>query len=192
MKRKIFGAALALSALLAIFLFRQSRTADSPADTLPSPDTRRVAKTGQATASITASDGHRSGKVDNLSIDRSVIAAVDAETDSDRQGELLERAARSVPQSTRPSILQDLDGKDTPAANSLRQLLVRRWAEEDAPSAAQWVIQHWDNVADKEVVAQVALAWAGSDPQAAATWTTSLPEHAARQQALLNIGYEVA
>ena len=74
-------------------------------------------------------------------IDASLLAAVEAEPDPDRKSEALERIVQSVSDADLPAALDALASDPSPAAADLRQLLVRRWAESDAPAAAAWTAQ---------------------------------------------------
>src|ERR1035437_669235 len=65
-----------------------------------------------------------------------LLVAVEAETDSDRRSEALERAVDSVSDADLPAMLDSLARDVSPDATELRQLLVQRWAETNAPAAA--------------------------------------------------------
>jgi hypothetical protein len=192
MKRKAVGALLGFSALIAILLLQAVPRIDTSRDSNPLPASSVIVPADPLLSELTAGERRRSNDSQAGSANDSLIAVIDSDNDTDGQSDTLERTARNLSPSEFPSALHDLLGKNSAAASLLRQFLVRRWAEQDPHSAADWVIQHLDNEAYTEAVAQVALAWAGVEPAAAASWANSLPENPAKQQALLNIGYELA
>jgi hypothetical protein len=191
MKRKIFGTALGLSALLVAAVLREFPRL-KPGDRPHSGAVPGMAQSVSGAREITGGEERPSSMTDTRQARHSAIAAIDAENDPDQQSEMLERLAQNIPQSSVRSTLEDLIGEPNRSANLLRQQLVRRWAEEDPQSAAGWVMQHLDKEAERGAVPQVAIAWAGVDPEAAVRWATSLPENPEKEQALLSIGYEVA
>jgi hypothetical protein len=119
----------------------------------------------------------------------SLLAAWEAQTDPERRPEILESIVQSA-DSERSKLLDSLLARLDPAAAELRQLLVRRWAEEHPQAAAAWAALLSEGPAQSEVVSQIAIAWANIDLTAAAAWASSLPESAAKQQALANLAYE--
>src|SRR5208282_968965 len=121
-----------------------------------------------------------------------LLAAVEGETDPDRRSEALEGAARSVSEADLPAVLDALVRDAGPAAAELCQLLVRRWAEADAPAAAAWAAQLPQSPLYRAALEQVAIAWANTDLAAATGWVEALPDGDARQAAALNLAYEAA
>ncbi len=73
----------------------------------------------------------------------------------------------------------------SPGAAELCQLLVRRWAESDAPAAATWTSQLPESPVRRAALEQVAIAWANTDLPAAADWVQALPEGDSKQAATL-------
>jgi hypothetical protein len=142
-----------------------------------SPHTRRVSYRAPSTTQLT---------------DASLLAAVEAEPDPDRRSEVLERVAQSVSDAGLPVMLDALARDSSPAAADLRQLLVRRWAESDAPAAAAWTAQLPDGLVRRAALEQVAIAWANSDLPAATAWIQAMPAGDSEQVAALSLGYEAA
>jgi hypothetical protein len=120
------------------------------------------------------------------------LAAIEAETDPDQRSEALERTAESISDKDLRAVLHRLVPLEGAGASELRQLLVRRWAETDAPAAAVWVAQLPEGAARHETLQQVAIAWANTDLTAAISWLYGLPDGDSKQAALLNTAYEAA
>jgi hypothetical protein len=89
-------------------------------------------------------------------------------------------------------MLDSLARDARPAAAELGELLVRRWAEADAPAAAAWTARLPQSPVYRAALEQVAIAWANTDLAAATGWVQALPEGDARQAATLSLGYEAA
>jgi len=121
-----------------------------------------------------------------------LLVAIEAETDPDRRSEALERAVDSVCDADLPSMLDSLVQDGGPGGAELRNLLVRRWAESDAPTAAAWTLQLPESPIYRAALEQVAIAWANSDLIAAASWVHALPEGDSKQAATLDLAYEAA
>jgi len=186
MKRKIVGVVFGLSALLVVVLFRL----DSHVDSMRSPRAPEFAQQADPSVyELIAGVDRRWGKSEGESARHSPIAAWNTDNDRDHQSEVVQHLVESIPSSEIRSTLLDFSGQESAAAVLFLQLLVRRWAEQDPRAAAGWASQHLNST---EAVGQVAVAWAGIDPQAAAAWASSLPERPAREQALLEMAYEVA
>jgi hypothetical protein len=124
--------------------------------------------------------------------DAGLLAAVEAEPDLDRKSELLERVAQSVSDAGLPAALDSLAGDPSLAASDLRQLLVRRWAENDAPAAAGWTAQLPDGPVRRAALEQVAIVWANTDLPAAAAWIQTMPAGDSEEAAAVSLGYEAA
>jgi len=121
-----------------------------------------------------------------------LLETIEAEIDPDRRSEALERVVESVSDSDLPVALASLAGDVSPGAAELSQLLVRRWAEKDAPAAAAWTSQLPDGPLSRAAREQIAIAWANTDLPAAADWVQALPEGVGKQAATLDIAYEAA
>ena len=74
----------------------------------------------------------------------------------------------------------------------LRDVLTRRWADNDPRGAADWVEQMARGAGRLNAVTQVAIAWAEQDALAAADWARGLGAEGERHAALLQIAYETA
>jgi hypothetical protein len=121
-----------------------------------------------------------------------LLAAIEGETDPDRRSKALEDAAGSVSDADLPAMLDSLARDARPAAAELCQLLVRRWAEADAPSAAAWTAQLPDGSVRRAALEQVAIAWANTDLPAATAWIQAMPAGESEQAAAVSLGYEAA
>ncbi len=125
-------------------------------------------------------------------IDAGFLAAVEAEPDLDRKSEALERVVQSVSDANSPAMLDALASDPSPVAADLRQLLVRHWAESDAPAAAAWTAGLPEDSARRAALEQVAIAWANTDLPAASAWVQAMPAGASKEVAALGLGYEAA
>jgi len=119
-------------------------------------------------------------------------AAVEAEIDSDRRNEALERVAKSISGAELAATLDALTRDSGPEAAELRHLLVRRWAESDAPAAAAWASRLPEGQVGRDALEQVAIVWANTALPAAADWVSSLPEGDRKQVATFGVAYEAA
>jgi len=123
---------------------------------------------------------------------RQALALAEGETDLDRKAIAMDRASRAISDGELPAALDSLLNNPKPDAAELRQRLVRRWAEEDAPAAAVWAARLTDGAAARDAVVQVAMSWATTDSASALRWVSELPESSGKQAAILNLTYETA
>jgi len=72
------------------------------------------------------------------------------------------------------------------------RLLLRRWVDLNPAAAINWVTQLGDPAIHQELVDVAAIAWSENDMPNALAWVESLPEDATKNQALADLGYEVA
>jgi hypothetical protein len=72
------------------------------------------------------------------------------------------------------------------------RLLVRRWVELDPAAAINWVTQLADAGTRREMIDLVAVAWSEKNMPDALAWVESLPPDSTKDQALTDLGYEVA
>ncbi len=121
-----------------------------------------------------------------------LLAAVEAETDSDLRSEALERAVESVSDAELPALLDSLALDANPAAAQMSLLLVRRWAENDPAAAVAWTSQIPENPGRRAALEQVAIAWANTDLPSATSWVQALPENEGKHAAILGLAYETA
>jgi hypothetical protein len=155
------------------------RTAPEPAE-----DASQLTKP-QAVARTAAADG-------SITSDHFLLLQAETETDPDLKSEALQRTAASVADRELPAVLDSLLDQHGAEASELRDLLVRRWADLDAKSAASWSIRLSEGSLADPAVNQVAISWANADLSAAMEWAQSLPEGDLRQTAVLGVGYEAA
>ncbi len=129
----------------------------------------------------------------NLPVDaRQLLAAVEAETDDDSRSAALESGVESISDTDIRDVFDSLLVDTSAAAGELRQLLVRRWADSDAPTAANWAAHLPEGAATSSAMEQVALAWANTDIAAAGGWLQTLPEGDGRQAATLALAGEAS
>src|SRR5690348_576195 len=121
-----------------------------------------------------------------------LLELIDTETDPDRKDEALELEVGSIAQIDLQTTLDWLPDQTTAAGIELRSLLVRRWAELDAPAAAAWAVRLPAGVFYQAAVEQISIAWANADLPAAIIWARALPEGADQQAAFLDLAYEAA
>jgi len=120
------------------------------------------------------------------------LELVEAETDPDRRGEALERVVKSIAQIDLQTTLDWLPDQTTAAESEFRLLLVRRWAEFDAPAAAAWAARLPAGAVYGAAVEEIAIAWANEDLPAAIIWARALPEGAEQQATFMDLAYEAA
>jgi hypothetical protein len=121
-----------------------------------------------------------------------LLAALEVETDEDRRAAALERAVNSIAAADFPAVLDSFLPDNRPVAVEWRQLLVRRWAEGDAPAAGAWAASLPAGPASSTALAQVALAWADADLAGAGNWLQTLSAGEGRQSATLALAGEAA
>jgi hypothetical protein len=124
--------------------------------------------------------------------EEALVAAAEQEADPDRRSETLGVAAASVSDAELPATLEALVLDARPAAAELSQILVRRWAEADAPTAAAWISQLPEGPSCQSSFGQVAIAWANSDLPAATAWVQAMPAGECKTTAALGLGYEAS
>jgi hypothetical protein len=124
--------------------------------------------------------------------DADLLPAVEAESDPDRRDELLKRSVESVAPAHLPALLGSLVRLSSPGAAELRQLLVQRWTENDAPAAAAWAAGLTEGSGRRSALEHVAITWANRDLPAAVAWLQTLPEDESRLPAAVGLAYEAA
>lgn len=138
-------------------------------------------------ASFTISPAGQAGIIQDLRVPVSPV-----ETDQDLRSEARERAVRSIPLADVPAALNLLLNRADPATVELRDLLVRRWAEEDPTAAATWVGVLTNESDSRALLGQVAIAWANIDLGAAINWLCGLQEGENKNATVLTLAYEAA
>ena len=119
-----------------------------------------------------------------------LLAGIDPLADPELRNEALERAVSSVPSSKLQEALAALAGAEGGTAAEFRELLLRRWAEGNPKTAADWIEQFRGLSVCGDYLVQVAVAWADTDYVAAWAWANSLPEGESKQKALMAAAYE--
>ena len=105
-----------------------------------------------------------------------------------RTAELL-KLANGIQVMDIPTALQSLQGGSL--HSEFRTLLVRRWAEQDAEKAADWVVRNLTGTERAASLNSVAAAWATQDFQAAENWARQLPDAEERSAAMLALASEL-
>src|SRR5205085_2854504 len=124
--------------------------------------------------------------------DRVVAVRVPAKTNTDPRSELSERAPEPMADADIPAAIETLFASDKAADAEMSRLLLRRWADKDAPAAARWTAEHADRPFYGEALQQVAVAWANTDLASAAGWIKGLPETESKQSAVLSLASEAS
>ena len=83
------------------------------------------------------------------------------------------------------------EGTSSQLQSELRTLLVRRWVENDAPTAADWVARNLTGTQRAAALNSVATVWAGQDFQGAENWARQLPDVEERSAVMLVLAYEM-
>jgi hypothetical protein len=109
------------------------------------------------------------------------LAAIDADVDSEK---LRTKLAAGISITDTASILDDLRNAGLGMHESTRSLL-RRWAEADGRSAADWAERLPASQLRETALSSVAIEWANTDLNATAEWARQLPDAAEKQTLLL-------
>jgi hypothetical protein len=120
------------------------------------------------------------------------LELIETETDPDRRSEALGLAVGSIALIDLQATLDWLPDQTTAAEGELRSLIVRRWAELDAPAAATWAARLPAGAVYQAAVEEIAIAWANADLPAAIIWARALPEGAEQQATFMDLAYEAA
>jgi hypothetical protein len=126
------------------------------------------------------------------SVHAMLLAAVEAESDSDRKIEAPERAVECVSDADLPALLDSLALDTSPGAAEMSLPLIRRWAVSNPAVAAAWTSQLPKSPEGHAALKQVAIAWADTDLPAAAVWVHAMPEGGSKQAVMLALAYEAA
>ncbi len=188
--KMIFGLGLAFLSLVLVVALRPTASPHQAPEGNPAfAESRPTAQTGPAHRA----ESHLLPLTEQAQPSHAILLAdVEAETDSDLRGEVLERAVESVSDTELPAVLDSLARDANPAAAEMGLLLVRRWAENDPAAAAAWTSQLPENPARRAALEHVAIAWANTDVAAATRWVQSLPENENKHAAIIALAYEAA
>jgi len=122
-----------------------------------------------------------------------MLGPLEAASDFQSGADLITQSSQRISPAELKEALLLLENNVTSAAGDLRQVLTRRWAEIDAPSAGDWAAgRRADSAGFGAVIRQVALGWAASDSLAAARWAERLPDVEIRTDAVLAVAYQSA
>ena len=114
-------------------------------------------------------------------------------TDPTKREQDLGVLASSVPAGDIPSVVDFLQSRtNLDSGQDLKMRLLRRWAETDPRSAADWVGENSLGSSRQEAINGVAVAWADWSVVDAADWVRQLPEALEREGGLIALAYEAA
>jgi hypothetical protein len=143
-----------------------------------------------ATAAVAASGSPANARLRNLVV---ALESLQTEADPMEAAQKLAGMAQEIAAADLPQAIQFLnDEKPTHLGRALELRLLRRWAGEDAQTAANWVSQLSPGSLRSEAINGVAIAWANQDLPEAAQWMRQLPGEGERTGALFTAAYEAA
>ena len=188
--KPILGLGLAILSFVLVVALRPTASPHQVPEGYPAfAGSQRTAQTGP----VHRAESHALPLTDQAQPSHAILlAAVEAETDSDLRSEALERAVEFVSDAQLPALLDSLALDANPAAAEMSLLRVRRWAENDPAAAAAWTSQMPENPVRRAALEQVAIAWASTDIAAATSWAQSLPESESKHAAIIALAYEAA
>lgn len=110
----------------------------------------------------------------------------------DRQTVELQNLVNEIPVADISVVLKSLQpGKSAFLDSEFRVLLIRRWTEKDAPTAADWIAQNLTGQHRDAALSSVATVWAALDGPGAENWARQLPDAGERSAAMLAIASEL-
>lgn len=190
---------LALAGLVVtIFLF--NRGAAERAASGPPPAT--VESNGDATQTNLSSPGSdfatrpvNSGGATPAAFTSDALAlalgALEKESNPGRQTAALVKLVEGMRLTDVPVAITASVGQTNRMASEFRQMLVRRWAKNDGPVAAEWVERNLSGAARSSALNAVASTWAESDAAGAEQWARRLADPEERGNSLLAIAGEM-
>jgi hypothetical protein len=121
------------------------------------------------------------------------MGMVEADPDASKAMEVLQSRANGVAATNMPAAFWLLEQQNQNVSiRAMSILLIRRWAGNDARSAAQWVEQMPAGRARQEALRGVAIVWANKELDNAIQWVRQWPEEEERQSVLKSVAYEAA
>jgi hypothetical protein len=122
----------------------------------------------------------------------SALDLISKQSDVSRQTVELQSLVNDLRVADISTVLDSLrEGTSSHLRSELRALLVRRWTENDAPTAAAWVAQNLTGTERAAALNSVATVWAGQDFPAAENWARQLPDAEERSAVMLALAYEM-
>jgi hypothetical protein len=122
----------------------------------------------------------------------SALDLIAKQSDVSRQTVELQSLVNELRVTDISTVLESLrEGPASHLRSELRTLLVRRWTENDAPTAAAWVAQNLTGLERVAALHSVATVWAGQDFPAAENWARQLPDAEERSAVMLALAYEM-
>lgn len=122
------------------------------------------------------------------------VRAIAAEKNLHRRQHLVAELVNHIPTADVAGALPTL--REEAGGREIARQLLRRWAETDLHSAAQWASRlppgssPEDNAWQADVLRTVALVWVDASPEEAINWASQLPETTGKNAALLAMANE--
>lgn len=114
-------------------------------------------------------------------------------TDDATAKEKLENLAAGTPLYEVADALAFLQSRpDSEWSRSLHLLLVRRWAEGNPSSAADWVLHSLPGPMRTEAISGIGIVWANQNLSDATAWVRQLPAGKERDAGIISVAYEAA
>ena len=114
-------------------------------------------------------------------------------SDSLEKGAKLESWANEIPTNDIPAAIEFLMQRGTPNLyRDAGERLIRRWAEIEPHSAAEWVARELKGPERQPAINHVAVVWANQNLPDAVGWVRQLTDPAEQQSGLLAAAYEAA
>lgn len=156
----------------------------------------RSLKTGHSAFELAPTGSNTSYRVTNSSppsratstFDSSLPSLAETEVDSNATN----IASENFTDAELSAELDKLSTKVDPDSTEMQKLLIRRWAESDAPAAAAGATQYPESSIRNDMLEQVAIAWVNTNSADAVAWLLALPEGESKQVAILAAAYEAA
>ncbi len=122
----------------------------------------------------------------------SALDQIAKQSDVSRRSAELQNLVSGIPVTDISMALDSLREETSSQLHSeLRTLLIRRWVESDAPTAADWVARNLTGTQRAAALNSVATVWAGQDFPAAENWARQLPDAEERSAVMLALAYEM-
>ena len=121
------------------------------------------------------------------------LKEIEAEPELIKREKLMQALENALAQADLPGAVEALqNGNQTEASRDLQLRLLRRWAGNDPPAAADWISRMPAGAARQEALHAVVMEWADQNLWQAVEWARGLPQSDERQSALLNAASVVA
>lgn len=157
----------------------------------PGGGTRTNFNAGQSPTTAPANVPGAKGRSDTDGTLALALAALEKESNPDRQSAALAKLVEAMRIADVPAALLATANQSERIPSEFRQMLVRRWAKSDAPRAADWIDKNLAGAARAAALNTAATAWAETDPAGAEQWAQRLADPDERADSLLAIAGEM-